>query len=102
MNTCKCGRVVSRAGSQCMSCDKKKAWQQGDHDDQRERLRTRHSGRAERLSYALKERCPAEPRSAIDNAVRDAFRAVVGFDPLRERNPAWVFPRQIDGATDGT
>ncbi len=99
MNTCKCGRVVHGRGSLCKSCAKKAGWARGDYDDQRGRPRTLHSGRVARASYPLKNRWPAEPRSAIDNALRDAFRKVIGFDPLHDRSPEWGFPRQIDDET---
>ena len=79
-----------------MSCAKKTSWRAGSYDDIREGLRTLRSGRVKRIYTPRCDRFQSNPRSTIDNALRDAFRTVIGFDPLYERNPAWKFPRQID------
>ncbi len=97
MNTCICGRVVLRSATQCMSCAKKTAWARGAYGNQRERLRIlRSRSEVERLSTPLDNCPPAGPRSTIDNALREAFRKVIGFDPMHDKNPAWKFRRQID------
>ncbi len=94
MNTCKCGRVVYRSGSRCMSCAKKASWERGDYDDQRDRLRTLGCGKVEHLSTRKSQCLPAGPGSTIDNVLRDAFRQIIGFDPLYDKNPTWKFPKQ--------
>ena len=51
------------------------------------------------LSWAHPE--PAQPRSQIDNALRAAFRTVLGFDPMRDgappnpKNPPFFVPDKV-------
>ena len=102
MNTCKCGRVVHGSASLCKSCAKKAGWAKGDYGDQKERLQALRCGSAvERISTPPDDLPPAGLHSTIDNALRDAFRHVVAFDPLHDKKPAWKFPRQIDDEASG-
>ena len=52
--------------------------------------------RCYRCAQALIHQVPPGPRSDLDNILKAAFRAAVGFDPFRDGVPPGVlFPRKV-------
>lgn len=63
---CMCGAIISASSARCVKC-----------------------------AADLRHQNPPAPRSWEDNGLKAAFRAVFGFDPFNDPNPAWKFPRRV-------